>query len=91
MGKKSSGKTYTSKGEHRNVSRGTLSAMKRARDPSEKVINIQRAWLEGRNPWVTISNPNKEQTNKRFIRVKANELWGNPKERHKKMYMMTGA
>lgn len=91
MAKKGSGKTYTSKGERRNVNRGTLNGMKRERDPSEKVINVQRAWLEGRNPWVTISNPNKEQTNKPFIRVKANELWGNPKERQKKMYVMTGA
>lgn len=91
MAEKGSGKTYTSKGERHNVSRSTLSGVKRDRDPSEKVINVQRAWLEGRNPWVTLANPNKEQTNKRFVRVKANELWGHPKERIKKMYVMTGA
>lgn len=91
MAKKGSGKTYTSKGIHSNVSRGTLAAMRRDRDPSEKIINIQKAWLANKNPWVTIENPNKEQTNRRFIRVRANELWGNPKEREKKMFVMTGA
>lgn len=88
MAKKASGKTYVSKGIHSNVSSSTLAGMKKSRDPSEKVINIQKAWLANKNPWVTIENPNKEQTNRRFIRVRANELWGNPKEREKKMFIM---
>jgi hypothetical protein len=91
MAKKSSGKTYTSKGIHSNVSSGTLAGMRRDRNPADKVINIQKAWLANKNPWVTIENPNKEQKNKPFIRVRANELWGNPKERDKKMFMMPGA
>lgn len=90
MGKKSSGKHYTSKGERRNVSRATTTGMKRARDPSEKLINIQTAYWKGQNPWVTIENPNKSETNKRFIRVKTNTLWGNPKERLKKSYIIGG-
>lgn len=88
MGKKSSGKHYTSKGIHRNVARATLTAMRRARSSLEKTINIQQAWLKGQNPWVTIENPNREQTNKRFIRVKSNDIWGSPKERDKKMFIM---
>lgn len=88
MGKKASGKHYTSKGERMSVSRQILNGMKRDRNPADKVINIQTAWLDGKNPWVTIENPNKEQTNKRFIRVKSNELWGHPKERQKKLYTM---
>ena len=91
MAKKGSGKTYTSKGIHSNVSSGTLAGMKRDRNPSEKVINIQKAWLANKNPWVTIDNPNKEQKDKRFIRVRANELWGSPKEREKKVFIMQGA
>lgn len=91
MGKKASGKTYTSKGIHSNVSRSTLAGMRKERDPSEKVINIQKAWLANRNPWVTIENPNKEQKDKRFIRVRANDLWGSPKEREKKFFVMAGA
>lgn len=81
----------TSNGIHSNVKKSILNGMKKDRDPSDKVINIQKAWLKGKNPWVTIENPNKEATNKRFIRVKANELWGSPKEREKKAYMMQGA
>jgi hypothetical protein len=91
MAKKASGKTYVSKGIHSNVKGSTLAGMRRDRDSSDKVINIQRAWLANKNPWVTIENPNKEQTNRRFIRVRANELWGNPKEREKKMFVMQGA
>lgn len=91
MAKKASGKTYVSKGIHSNVKSSTLSSMRAGRDPSEKVINIQRAWLANKNPWVTIENPNKEQTGRRFIRVRANELWGSPKEREKKLFVMQGA
>lgn len=81
-GKGGSGKTYVSKGERK-------SSMKtRSQNLSDKTINKQKAWLKGQNPWVTIENPNKEQTNKPFIRVKANELWGNPKERAKKSFVM---
>ena len=91
MAKKSSGKTYVSKGTHSNVKASTLSTIKQDRDPSEKIINAQKAWLRGQNPWITISNPNKEQTNRKFIRVRANELLGHPKERVKKMFSMPGA
>ena len=91
MAKKSSGKTYVSKGIHSNVKSSTLSAIREERYEAEKHINVQKAWLKGQNPWVTIPNPNKEQTNKKFIRVKANEVWGHPKERQKKMFTMPGA
>lgn len=91
MAKKSSGKTYVSKGIHSNVKASTLSVMKQDRDPSDKIMNVQRAWLLGQNPWVTINNPNKEQTNRKLIRVRANELLGHPKERIKKSFMMPGA
>jgi len=89
MAKKSSGKTYVSKGQHSNVSRATRTAMKRGVSAGDRLINRQKAWLKGQNPWITIPNPNKNETHKRFIRVKANDLWGNPKERLKKMYVMT--
>jgi len=87
-GKGGSGKTYTSKGEHSNVSRSTRSAVRQSKSGADKARDKQLAWLKGQNPWVTIENPNKEETNKRFIRVKANEVWGNPKERAKKSFVM---
>ena len=91
MGKKASGKTYTSKGEHRAVSRKTQNAMRKERNPAEKQFNLREAWLKGQNPWITIDNPNKEETNKRKIRVQANVLWGSPKEYLKKNYVMVGS
>ena len=82
-GKGGSGKNYTSKKERR-------SSMKTAsNDSGQKMLNKQNAWLKGQNPWITIENPSKEQTNKRFIRVRMNDTsLGNPKERAKKMFVM---
>lgn len=88
MAKKASGKNYVSAGINSNVTPKLLSAIRADRTPEEKHINVQRAWLKGQNPWVTIDNPSKEATRESKIRVKANILWGNPKERMKKMYTM---
>jgi hypothetical protein len=88
-GKKSSGKTYSSKGERSNVSKATLRLMRAGKSEADKLLDKQRAWLKGSNPWVTIDNPNKEQTNKRRIRVRMNDLMrGSAKDREKNMYIM---
>jgi hypothetical protein len=82
-GKGGSGKTYTSKGERKSSMRTKTS------NPSDKMINKQRAWLNGSNPWITIENPNKEETNKRFIRVRMNDLnHGSAKDIAKNSYIM---
>lgn len=91
MAKKASGKTYVSQGKHSNVASNTLSAIRKDRDPAEKVMNIQKAWLKGQNPWMTIDNPNKEDKSRLKIRVRANDVYGHPKERAKKMFQMPGA
>lgn len=88
-GKKSSGKTYSSKSERKNVSNATLRMMRAEKSEGDKLIDKQRAWVKGSNPWVTIDNPNKEQTNKRRIRVRMNDLMrGSAKDREKNMYVM---
>jgi len=38
------------------------------------MLDKQRAWMKGHNPWVTISNPNKTETDKLFIRVRYNDI-----------------
>ena len=81
MGKKSSGNTYQSKGERPNVKRNILNAVRRDVTPSQKMEHIMTAYLKGRNPWLTVPNSNTNETNKRFIRVKSEDLWGNPKHR----------
>jgi hypothetical protein len=73
-GKQSSGKTYTSQGKHRNVSKSTLRGMRAMKSSADKLLDKQKAWLEGKNPWITIENPNKEDTSRRFIRVRMSDL-----------------
>ena len=84
MAKKSSGKHYTSKGERSSVASSTLNAIRRDTCEGDKLKNIQTAYWKGQNPWITIDNRNREETNKRKTRVKANVLWLAPKERLKK-------
>jgi hypothetical protein len=77
-GKKSSGKTYNSKGERNNTSRWLVKACRRdymENRPLERANNQRNAFLKGKRVMLTIENPNKNETNKRFIRVPANEVW----------------
>lgn len=81
MGKKSSGTSYTSKGERPNLSRKTKNAMRRdylENCQLERLNNQMSAWKKMKNVMLTVPNPNKNETNKRFIRVSAREFWGNP-------------
>lgn len=68
-GKKSSGKTYTSKGEHSNVSKELKKAVRRDyMNSGERLNNQIAAENEGRRVVYTIPNPNPNETNKRFIK-----------------------
>ena len=76
MGKKSSGTKYTSKGERRCVARNVVKATRRDyMQSSDRVANQLSAFMRGRNVMLTIPNPNKNETNKRMIRVPATEVW----------------
>ena len=72
-GKKSSGKNYTSKGERRNVVNGK----RKSNDVSylDAVSNKMEAVKKGKLVWLTVPNPNTNETNKKFIKVKASEVW----------------
>jgi hypothetical protein len=63
-GKKSSGKSYTSKGERRNCY-GV-----KERDPCTRVLNKMDALRKGKDVVFTIENPNRGETNKPFIKVR---------------------
>jgi ribosomal protein L27 len=77
-GGKSSG--FISQGTHSNVRRSVLKAMRQDYIASgERIVNQRAAWAKGKNVVLTIENPNKNETNKRFIRVNARDLWGSPK------------
>lgn len=79
-----------SNGDRPNVNKKLLNGIKNDQLPAEKMLNIQKAWLNGKNPWMTIDNPNKEQTNKKKIRVKMNDIMGSAKERAKKVFIIAG-
>lgn len=38
-----------------------------------------RAWKAGKNPWITVQN-RATGTNRPFYKVRANDLYGNPKD-----------
>jgi hypothetical protein len=64
-GKKASGKTYVSKGERR-------SSMKTSdmHTTADRMLYKMDALIKGRDVYFTVANPNKNETNKRFIRQK---------------------
>jgi len=45
----------------------------------DRLDDIMKAWRRLENPWITIPNPNTKETNKRHIRVRTNDLFGDPK------------
>ena len=75
MGRKKSRAQYTSKGTGKSVSSWTTKAMKRAVTPMQTMLNKQDAWMKGKKVFLTIENPNKNETNKPFIRVPASHVW----------------
>jgi len=78
--------TQTSKGERRNVSKFNCTSV--IADSLERQIRQRAAWKKGRKVVLTIENPNKTETNKRFIKVNAKDLWG--EYRHQKAFTMAG-
>ena len=74
MGKKKSRSKQVSKGIIGNPMKTRL----RHRDEgyaSQKIQNQLTAFLKGKRVMLTIENPNKNETNRRMIRVPANEVW----------------
>jgi DNA gyrase inhibitor GyrI len=89
MGKKKQTKNpgAQSAGIHSTANRSILKAVRRSKTTVEKRLDQIKAWKKangGKNdPWITIANPNTAETKKRFIRVKACQVWGSPKFKHK--------
>ena len=72
-GKKSSDKNYTSKGERRNVVNGKRKSGNKSE--LETASNKMKAFRKGKMVWLTIPNPNKNETNKKFVKVIASDIW----------------
>jgi hypothetical protein len=78
MAKKKGGKSKgaVSQGIHSNVSKAVRKAMRRDYMASgDRIMNQRLAFKQGKNVVVTVANPNPNETNKRYIRVPANQIW----------------
>ena len=81
MGKKSSGNSYTSKGERPNVSKSIRKAMRRDYIENRKLERLNNqiaAWKAGKNVMLTVPNKGSDAKKMPFVRVNAREFWGNP-------------
>lgn len=76
MGKKVKRKTYVSKGQRDSIGRWAVNAVRRDKPEIEKALNKLAAWRAGKNPWITVAGPS---SNMRFVKVRANSVYGNPK------------
>ena len=65
-------KTYVSKGQRNSISRETVKAMRSDRTYTDRMLAQLKQWARGRRTMVTVPNPNKNETNKPFIRVEGN-------------------
>ena len=85
MGKKKSRTSTTSKGIVGNSYQYAAKALRKEyRNSVERLSNQIAAFYRGRRVMLTIPNPNTNETNKRFIRVNARDVWsGGGKEKRK--------
>lgn len=64
-------KGFISKGIHSNVDRKITNAMRTEYlQSADRVLSQMAALRKGKDVVMTIANPNKEQTNKKFIKVR---------------------
>lgn len=76
-------KGAVSAGINSNVNRQITNQMRREYMASGmRYANQREAWLKGRNVVLTVENPNREDTKRRYIRVNAREVWGSPKHKN---------
>lgn len=79
MGKrKSIRSSVTSKGERRSIVAG-VKEVRRSKTPLQRAFDKLKAWKKGKNPWISVDTM-ATGSNKRFTKVKANILWGDPKK-----------
>lgn len=76
MGKKRTRAKYTSKGQRASMDTRPLKQLHRERSVVDIANQKMDAFLNGKDVWITIDNPNPKETAKRKIRVKAKTLYG---------------
>ena len=81
MGKKKGGNSSgaISKGERVSVDPSVTKAVRNGRSEVEKMLNKQKAWKAGRKVNLVVPNLGADAKKRPFIKVNANEVWGDPK------------
>jgi hypothetical protein len=80
-GKSSKSSGIKSAGIHSNVSRSIVKSQRRDyMESSDRIMNQLLAHKRGKRVMLTIPNPNKNETNKKFIRVSSLTVWRDPKQ-----------
>ena len=77
MAKKKSKDQQTSAGERTNVNKKILNLVRKDKTFLVKTLAKQNAFKSGKKVMLTIPNPNPNETNKRFIRIDAKDVWRN--------------
>jgi hypothetical protein len=73
MAKKGTGKTYTSKGQRPNVAKSIKKAVRRDYVASgQRMINQLEAIANGKRVVLTVPNPDKNDTKRRYIKQVVN-------------------
>tara|TARA_Y100000748_G_C15195602_1_gene371299 strand:- start:87 stop:329 length:243 start_codon:yes stop_codon:yes gene_type:complete len=73
--------SYTSKGERRNVSKKwTKKLRKEYINSFDRLMNQYEAHKKFKKVMLTVSNPNTNETNKPFVRVRSTDYWISKKE-----------
>jgi hypothetical protein len=80
-GKSSKSSGVMSAGVHSSVSHSIINSQRRDyMASSDRLMNQLTAYRDGRRVMLTLENPNKSETNKKFIRVSASTVWRDPKQ-----------
>jgi len=82
MGKKRTRKSITSKGQRRNIVAG-VKEVRQSVSEVNKALNKLEAWRKGKNPWITVPGT---ASNKRFVKVRANNLYGDYKRTNANLF-----
>lgn len=66
----------TSKGLHTSIGSWAVKAVRNDRSEADILANKLAAWKRGKKVFMTVTNPNPEDTKRRFIRVSFDSLRG---------------
>ena len=85
-GKKSSGKTYISKGQRSNVNSSVTKAnrLEYRKNFLARMLNQLNAWKKGKKVVLMIENNTAaEKRKKPFVKVEASKIWGDPRNTYR--------